>query len=51
MFELVIQKIAARIPGWKRNLLTYPRRETSKSCIVSHANIFSLCLQNVKVEF
>jgi hypothetical protein len=49
MFELVIQKIAARISGWKRNLLSYPERDSSKSYFDSYANLFPLYFQNAQV--
>jgi hypothetical protein len=42
MFELVIQEIAARIPGWKKKLLAYPGSETLVKSVLSTIPTFFL---------
>jgi hypothetical protein len=35
MFQLVIQKIGGRLPGWKRNFMCYPGRELLVKTVLS----------------
>jgi hypothetical protein len=35
MFQSVIQKIGRRLPGWKKNFMSYPRREFLVKLVLS----------------
>jgi hypothetical protein len=44
----IIQKIAGRLPGWKRNIFTYPGRETLVKSVLSAIPTFFLTIFKMK---
>jgi hypothetical protein len=48
MMQPLIQQIGGRLPGWKRNLLTYPGREILVKSVLSAMPIFFLTVFEMK---
>jgi hypothetical protein len=44
LFQRVVQKVANRMPGWKKNLLTYPRRKLLVKTVLSVMPTFFLAV-------
>jgi hypothetical protein len=43
-YQVMVQKVANRLPGWKKNLLTYPGREMLAKTVLSALPTFFLTM-------
>jgi hypothetical protein len=48
MMQPLIQQIGGRLPGWKRNLLTYPGREILVKLVLSAMPTFFMTVFKIK---